>query len=176
MVACAKVIAFFFGLFSCFLLVGQKHYKNRFFDDFEMLIFSFFGQKSRVNNLAMVGSITWPYFWPKICPERWPGYWPYFFHTFFLTFFKNLIFPAERRGFLKKTKNTTKNNKKQMARLLTYDGQVIDPTAYIYIIYIEREFQSTMCTSWFKPLCIFIECHAMFVPSPSRPTSLVFMN
>ena len=41
MVACAKVVAFFVGLFCCFFLVAQKHYKNRFFDDFDMLIFSF---------------------------------------------------------------------------------------------------------------------------------------
>ena len=41
-----KLLLFFFLLFSCFfLLVGQKHYKNRLFDDFEMLIFSFFWSK-----------------------------------------------------------------------------------------------------------------------------------
>ena len=73
MVACAKVVAFF-GCSLVFCLLVRKHYKNRFFDDFEMLIFSFFGQKSRVNNLATVGSITWPHFWPKFCPERWPSY------------------------------------------------------------------------------------------------------
>ena len=44
MVACAKVIVFFWR-FSCFLLVGQNTIKIGFFDDFEMLIFSFFGQK-----------------------------------------------------------------------------------------------------------------------------------
>ena len=75
MVACAKVIAFFFWLFSCFFCCWSKNtMKIGFFDDFEMLIFSFLGQKSRVNNLAMVGSITWPYFGPKFCTERWPGY------------------------------------------------------------------------------------------------------
>ena len=59
-----------------------------------------------------------------------------FSHFFVKTFFfKNIILPAEGRGFLK-NKKTTKNNKKQMARLLTYDGQVIDPTAYIYIYII----------------------------------------
>ena len=77
MVACAKVIAFFLGCFLVFFFFSlwvKKHNKNRVFDDFEMLIFSFFGQKSRVNNLAMVGSITWPYFGPKFCTEIWPGY------------------------------------------------------------------------------------------------------
>ena len=125
---------FFLAVFLFFCLLVKKQYKNRFFDDFEMFIFSFFGKKSRVNNLAMVGSITWPYFGPKFCTEIWPGYWPYFFHTFLVKniFFKNLILPAERRGFLK-NKKTTKNNKKQMARLLTYAGQVIDPTAYMYM-------------------------------------------
>ena len=75
MVACAKVIAFFFGLFSCFFACWSKNtIKIGFFDDFEMLIFSFFGQKSRVNNLAGVGSITWPDFGPKFCTKIRPGY------------------------------------------------------------------------------------------------------
>ena len=74
MVACAKVIAFFW-LFCCLVcLLVKNTIKIGFFDDFELLIFSFFGQKSRVNNLAMVESITWPSFWPKFCPERWPSY------------------------------------------------------------------------------------------------------
>ena len=47
-----------------------------------------------------------------------------------LFFSKNLIFPTERRGFLKKNNNKTI---KKVAKLLTYGGQVIDPTAYIYI-------------------------------------------
>ena len=64
MVACAKVIAFFW-LFCCFSLLLKNTIKIGFFDDFEMLIFSFFGQKSRVNNLATVGSITWPHFLQK---------------------------------------------------------------------------------------------------------------
>ena len=41
--------------------------------------------------------------------------------------------PCRKKRIFEKQKNTTKNNKKQMARLLTYDGQVIDPTADIYI-------------------------------------------
>ena len=81
----------------------------------------------------MVGSITWPYFGPKFCYEIWPGYWPYFFHTFFVkTFFSKISFSMQKEEDFWKTKKT-KNNKKQMARLLTYAGQVIDPTAYIYI-------------------------------------------
>ena len=74
MVACAKVIAFFLAVFLFFCLLLKKPYKNRFFEDFDMLIFSFFGQKSRVNNLAMVELITWPFFWPKFCPKKWPSY------------------------------------------------------------------------------------------------------
>ena len=45
MFACAKVIAFFLAVLLLGLLVGQKHYKIVFFDDFELLNFSFFGQK-----------------------------------------------------------------------------------------------------------------------------------
>ena len=143
MVACAKIIVFF-GLFYCFLLVGQKHYKNRFFDDFEMLIFSFLVKKVKVNNLAMVGSITWPYFRPKFCTERWPGYWPYFFFTLFLLklFFQKSHSPCRKKRIKKKKQKTqqkTIKNRKQMARLLTYDGQVIDlwwPGYWPYSIYI----------------------------------------
>ena len=96
-----------------------------------MLMFSFLGQKSRVNNLAMVGSITWPSFWPKFCPERWPSYWPYLFSHFFvkLAFFQKFHSPCRKKKIFEKKIN----NKKEMAKLLTYDGQVIDPTAYIYM-------------------------------------------
>ena len=61
MVACAKVIVFFW-LFCCFSLLLKNTIKIGFFEDFGMLIFSFFGQKSRVNNLATVGPLTWPHF------------------------------------------------------------------------------------------------------------------
>ena len=45
--------------------------------------------------------------------------------SFKLCFFlKNLILPAERRR---------KNNETKVSKLLTYGGQIIDPTAYIYI-------------------------------------------
>ena len=50
MVACAKVIVFLAVLL--FFLVAQKHYKNRLFDDFDVLNFSFLVKLSR--------SITWP--------------------------------------------------------------------------------------------------------------------
>ena len=70
----------------------------------------------------------------------WPSYWPYSFRMVFgynlFFFFKNLILPAERRGFLKK--NTTKTMKK--------GGQVIDlwwpsywPYSIFRYIYIPRE-------------------------------------
>ena len=49
-----------------------------------------------------------------------------------ICFVKTFILPAERRRILKK-KQTTKNNKIKVAKLLTYGGQVIDPTAYIHI-------------------------------------------
>ena len=148
MVACAKVIAFF-GCFVVFCLAAQKHYKNRVFDDFEMLIFSFFGQKSRVNNLAMVGSITWPSFWPKFCPERWPSYWPYFFTLFLLKlvfFSKKLILPAERRRFLKNKKQKKKQKQRwpsywlMMAKLLTLQH------IYIYICVCVSPYTLTLPT------------------------------
>ena len=126
---CQSYCFFLAVFFFCLLL--KKRYKNRvFLMILRCWFFSFFGQKSRVNNLAMVGSITWPSFWPKFCPERWPSYWPYFFFTLFLLklVFLYLILPAERRIFLKNNKKTIK---KRWPKLLTYDGQVIDPTAYI---------------------------------------------
>ena len=134
MVACAKVIAFFGGgCFVVFSLLLKNTIKIGFFGDFEMLIFSFFGQNCRVNNLATVGSITWPHFLQNKW-KMWPSYWPYSFHVFFLlklVLFKNLILPAERRIFLKNKKQ--QKTIKKVAKLLTYGGQVIDPTAYIYI-------------------------------------------
>ena len=48
-------------------------------------------------------------------------------------FFQKSHSPCRKKRIFEKTKKTTKNNKKQMARLLTYDGQVIDPAAYIYM-------------------------------------------
>ena len=54
-----------------------------------------------------------------------------------LVFVKNLILPTEKKKIFekKKTIKTTINYKK-VAKLLTYGGQVIDPTAYISHIYI----------------------------------------
>ena len=100
-----KLLLFFLAVLL-FFLVAQKHYKNRFFDDFEMLIFSFFGQKSRVNNLATVGSITWPHFFAKFWKNVAKLLTLQFSHVFLLklVFFKNLILPAERRRFLNKKK------------------------------------------------------------------------
>ena len=110
MVACAKVIAFFW-LFCCFSLLLKKHYQNRFSDDFEMLIFSFFGQSCRVNNLATVGSITWPHFLQKNW-KMWPSYW--------LVLFSKISFSLQKEDdfWKEKTNKTTKNNQK--------GGQVID--------------------------------------------------
>ena len=122
---------FFLGCFLVFACWSKNTIKIGFFDDFEMLIFSFFGQKSRVNNLATVGSITWPHLWPNFCPERWPSYWPYFFHPFFVKtcFFSKISFSLQKEEDFW----TTKKTKKKVDKLLTYGGQVIDPTAYIYI-------------------------------------------
>ena len=48
-----KLLFFLLGCFLVFFACWSKNtIKIGFFDDFEMLIFSFFGQKSRVNNLA----------------------------------------------------------------------------------------------------------------------------
>ena len=124
---------FFLVVLLLGLLVGQKNTKKiGFFDDFELLIFSFFGQKSRVNNLGMVESITWPFFGPKFCPERWPSYYPTFFHTFFLlVFFQKSHSPCRKKNIFEKQKNNKKNQKT--------DGQVIDfwwPSNQPYSIYI----------------------------------------
>ena len=127
MVACAKVIVFFW-LF-CFSFLLKNHYKNVFFYDFDMFIFSFFGQKSRVNNLATVRPITWPHFWQTFWKNAAKLLTLQFSRVFLLElFFKHLILPAERRIFFKKQETI-----KKVAKLLTYGGQVIHPTAYIYI-------------------------------------------
>ena len=62
MVACAKSIAFFGAVLLFFALLLKNTIKIGCFDDFEMLIFSVFGQKSRVNNLAI--------FLAKILPRK----------------------------------------------------------------------------------------------------------
>ena len=99
MVACAKVIAFF-GCFLGFLLVGQYHYKNRFFDDFEILIFSFFGQKSRVNKLATVGVNNLATFLAKILPRKVAKLLTLLFFTLFLLklvfFFSKISFSLQK--------------------------------------------------------------------------------
>ena len=64
MVACAKVIVFL----VCFVVSAlslPKHYKIVFLMIFERLIFRFFCQTFKVNELATSRSITWPHFWPK---------------------------------------------------------------------------------------------------------------
>ena len=144
-----------------------------------MLIFSFFGQKSRVNDLAMVESITWPSFWPKSCPERWPSYWPYFFHTFFcyLFFFKNLILPAERRRFLK-SKKTQKKSKNRwpsywllMAKLSTLQRvygwyprcQIASEVRrVIWVLYRRPRYIQYRTGVW--------KCHRSLSPDPSPST------
>ena len=58
------------------------------------------------------------------------------FHTFLLklVFFQKSHSPCRKKKiFEKQQKTKKKNNNKEMAKLLTYDGQVIDPTAYIYM-------------------------------------------
>ena len=100
-----------------------------------MLIFSFFGQDCKVDNLATVRSIIWPHFLQKNW-KMWPSYWPYSFHVFFVTtcFSSKISFSLQKEEDVWEKNN--KNNKR-LAKLLTYGGQVIDPTAYIKIyIYI----------------------------------------
>ena len=91
-----------------------------------MLIFSFFGQICRVNNLATVRSITWPHFLQKNW-KMWPSYWPYSFHMVFwynLLFFQKSHSPCRKKRIFEKQK-TTKKTIKKVAKLLTYGGQVI---------------------------------------------------
>ena len=92
-----------------------------------MLIFSFFGQKSRVNKLAI--------FWAKILPRKMAKLLTLLFHTFLkLVLFSKISFSLQKEeDFWKTTKHNKTIKKKQMAKLLTFDGQVINPTAYIYI-------------------------------------------
>ena len=54
-------------LFCCFVVFPgcSKHYKYRFFEDFDMLIFVFLGSK-------ISRSITWPHF--CIFWKMWPSY------------------------------------------------------------------------------------------------------
>ena len=47
-------------------------------------------------------------------------------------FFQKSHSPCRKKKIFEKQNKTTKNNKK-VVNLLTYGGQVIDPTAYIYI-------------------------------------------
>ena len=117
---------FFFGCFLVFWLL-VKNYKTRFFDDFEMLIFSFFGQKSRVNNLAT--------FLAKILPRKVAKLLTLFFSHFFVKtcFSQKSHYPCRKKKIFWKTKKnkTTKNNKK--------GGQDIDlrwPSYWPYSIYI----------------------------------------
>ena len=98
----------FFWLFSCFFACWSKNtIKIGFFDDFEMLIFSFFGQKSRVNNLAMVGSITWPFFGQKFAPKDGQVIDPTFFTLFLLKlFFSKISFSLQKEEEFLKNKKT----------------------------------------------------------------------
>ena len=61
-----KLLFFVFGRYVVIFLVAQKHYKNRCFDDFDMLIFSFLGQNVKDNYLATSRTITWPHFLANI--------------------------------------------------------------------------------------------------------------
>ena len=57
----------------------------------------------------------------------------HFSHFFCYFFFQKSPSPCRKKKIFEKQLNTTKKNKKQMAKLLTFDGQVINSTAYIYI-------------------------------------------
>ena len=107
MVACAKVIAFFLAVFLFFACWSKNTIKIGFFDDFEMSIFSFFGQKSRVNNLAT--------FLAKILPRKVAKLLTLLFHTFLLklVFFQNSHSPCRKKKIFENKKNTKKKNKKK---------------------------------------------------------------
>ena len=142
----------FFWAVLLFFLVAQKHYKNRVFEDFDMLIFSFFGQKSRVNNLATVGSITWPHFFPKLFAKNVAKLLTLqFSHVFFISlFFSKISFSLQKEEYFWKTKN--KNTKKKVAKLLTYGGQVISHSLYMSMcvhiyIYISLSRSLSLCLS-----------------------------
>ena len=94
-----------------------------------MLIFSFFGQNCRVNNLATVGSITWPHF-SKNVENVAKSLTLQFSRVFLLNlyFFQKSHSPCRKKNIFEKQK--TKNKK---------GGQVIDlwwPSYWPYSIYI----------------------------------------
>ena len=90
-----------------------------------------------VNNLATSRSITWPHFSKNFgkCGQVIDLE---VFTCFLLklVFFSKISFSLQKEEYFENKKPTKINNK--VAKLLTYGGQVIDPTAYIYIynIYI----------------------------------------
>ena len=100
-----------------------------------MLIFSFFGQLCRVNNLATVGSITWPHFLQKIgkCGQVIDLTVFTWFFGITCSFCQKSHSPCRKKRIFEKKQKQQQKTIKKVAKLLTYGGQVIDPTAYIYI-------------------------------------------
>ena len=156
MFACAKAIVFLFES-RLFCLFGPKTLKI-VFEDFESKIFSFFGSKIMVNNLATVESITWPHF----CLHFWGTCGQLIDPTVFI---QNSIFFCFQKSQSSCRKNNIfekqKGNETNVARLLTLQalkcGQVIDPTAHIYIYT-----HTYVCVFTYVHLCSFRQISRSF--------------
>ena len=127
---------FFCWAVLLFSLMLEKHYKIGFFDDFDMLIFSFLGQNFKVNSLATSRSITWPHFGPNFAQTCGQVIDLEVFTCFFVKpcfFFEKSHSPCRKKNLFGNKTTTNEKNEIKVAKLLTYGGQVIDPTAHIYI-------------------------------------------
>ena len=83
-------------------------------------------------------------------------------------FFKNLILPAERSRFSKNKKK--QQTIKKVAKLLTYGGQFIDPTAYIYITtwLSHKHTRTYTCIARYIAICSHM-CIYIYTHSASGP-------
>ena len=120
---CQSYCSYFLAVLLFFALLLKNTIKIGFFDDFGMLMFSYFGQKSRVNNLAI--------FLAKILPRKMAKLLTLQFSQFLLKllFFQKSHSPCRKKKISEKHKNKKKNK----------DGQVIDlwwPSYRPYSIYM----------------------------------------
>ena len=111
-----------------------------------MLIFSFFVQKSRVNNLAMVESITWPFFCQNFAQKDGQVIDSTFFTLFLLklVFFQKSHSPCRKKNIFEKQKKTQQKKYKKA------DGQVINfwwPSYQPYSIYAVYMLMQACCVT-----------------------------
>ena len=94
-------LLFFLAVLLFFSLLLKNTIKIGFFDDLRCLFLVFLVKNCRVNNLATVGSITWPHFLQRFWKNVAKLLTLQFSRVFLLKplSFKNLILPAERNDF-----------------------------------------------------------------------------